>query len=51
LRSKLAAEHIILVSSMDKPGDRVMRFVRRPEVTGTMIALGCLACVALLRGQ
>ena len=31
--------------------DRVVRFVRRPEVTGTLVALGCLACVAVLRAQ
>jgi heme oxygenase len=30
---------------------RVMRFVRRPEVTGGLVALGCFACVALLRFQ
>lgn len=33
------------------PSGRVMRFVRRPEVTGTFVALGCFAFVALLRFQ
>jgi len=31
--------------------DRVMRFVRKPQVTGTLVALACFACVALVRSQ
>jgi hypothetical protein len=31
--------------------DRIMRFVRRPEVTGTLVALGCLVCVTILKVQ
>ncbi|KAH6214892.1 hypothetical protein HBI53_096580 [Parastagonospora nodorum] len=33
------------------PNDRVMRFVRKPQVTGTLVALACFACVALVRSQ
>ncbi|KAF2822004.1 heme oxygenase-like protein [Ophiobolus disseminans] len=31
--------------------NRIVGFVRRPEVTGTLVALACLACVTLLRLQ
>ncbi len=31
--------------------DPLISLLRRPEVTGTLVALGCLACVALLRLQ
>jgi len=40
----LEAKHVARSSS-----HRVIGFVRRPEVTGTLVALGCLACVTLLR--
>lgn len=36
------------VVTPDKSQSAVM-WLRRPEVTGTVVALGCLACVALLR--
>ncbi|KAH7091973.1 hypothetical protein FB567DRAFT_227813 [Paraphoma chrysanthemicola] len=47
---KLAAVQPLHSSLTGSPGDRVMRFARRPEVAGAIIALGCLACVTLLRG-
>jgi hypothetical protein len=38
-------------TDLSRPSGRVMRFVRKPEVTGTLVALGCFACVALLKFQ
>jgi hypothetical protein len=29
----------------------LLRVMRRPEITGTLVALGCLVCVVLLRSQ
>lgn len=37
------------VRHMSKSTDSVTMFLRKPEVTGTLVALGCLACVALLK--
>ncbi|KAF2844916.1 heme oxygenase-like protein [Plenodomus tracheiphilus IPT5] len=34
-----------------KPRDILTSFIWRPEVTGTMVAMGCLACVAFLTLQ
>jgi hypothetical protein len=34
-----------------KSSDPLKTFVRRPEVTGTLVAMGCLACVALFKCQ
>jgi hypothetical protein len=34
---------------MSKSSDMITRFVQRPEVTGTLVVLGCLACAALFR--
>jgi heme oxygenase len=34
-----------------KSSDYFRTFVRRPEVTGTLVAMGCLACVALFKFQ
>lgn len=36
---------------LDKPGASLLKFIRRPEITGTLLALGCLVCIALLRSQ
>jgi heme oxygenase len=36
---------------MIKPNDSYKAFFRRPEVTGTLVAVGCLVVVALLRFQ
>lgn len=36
---------------LTKSNDPLIGFIRRPEVTGVLVALGCLACVALLRFQ
>ncbi|KNG45731.1 heme oxygenase-like protein [Stemphylium lycopersici] len=37
--------------SFNKSSDPFKTFLRRPEVTGTLVAMGCLACVALFRLQ
>lgn len=39
------------VSSLKKSTNSVRLFLRRPEVTGTVLAMGCLACVALFKLQ
>ncbi|KAF1937475.1 heme oxygenase-like protein [Clathrospora elynae] len=44
-RLNIRARHVV------KPKDPYRTFVRRPEVTGALVALGCLACVALLKLQ
>ncbi|KAH7402928.1 hypothetical protein BKA66DRAFT_404002 [Pyrenochaeta sp. MPI-SDFR-AT-0127] len=41
----IKADHMAISS------DPVTTFLRKPEVTGTLVALGCLACVALLKLQ
>jgi heme oxygenase len=38
-------------TDMSSPNRRFSRFVRRPEVTGTLVALACFTCVVLLRYQ
>ena len=47
LSSKTSVSAPVLVKS--RPA--LAHFIRRPEVTGTLVALGCLACVALLKLQ
>jgi hypothetical protein len=39
------------VGHMTKSSDPLKTFIKRPEVTGTLVAMGCLACVALLKFQ
>lgn len=34
---------------LTSPSSRMKRFVRKPEVTGTVVALACLACISLWR--
>jgi hypothetical protein len=50
---KLAAEKkpLIRPSVTLTSVDRFMRFIRKPEVMGTMVLFTCLACVAVLRLQ
>jgi heme oxygenase len=48
---KRQVETMTRATEMSKSSSRIMSFVRRPEVTGTLVALGCLACVTLLRFQ
>jgi heme oxygenase len=53
---KLAAEKKLLVAPEAKSItptsiDLVVRFLRRPEVTGTIMALACFACAAVWRLQ
>lgn len=42
---------ILRASHMTKSSDALTSFIRRPEVTGTLVAMGCLACVVLLKFQ
>ncbi|KAF2028858.1 heme oxygenase-like protein [Setomelanomma holmii] len=51
LSIRSSADNPQRVSSIDKPTDRIVRFIRRPEVIGTIVALGCLVCVTSLRPQ
>jgi heme oxygenase len=46
-----AAKSSLQTTDMSSPNSRVSRFVRKPEVTGTLVALACLACVTLMRYQ
>ncbi|KAH7380504.1 hypothetical protein DE146DRAFT_302160 [Phaeosphaeria sp. MPI-PUGE-AT-0046c] len=34
---------------LKSPSDRIRRLVRKPEVTGTVVALACLACISFWR--
>ncbi|EMD90783.1 hypothetical protein COCHEDRAFT_1226159 [Bipolaris maydis C5] len=38
-------------TSLRKPGLGLRSWIKRPEVSGTVLAVGCLACVALLKLQ
>lgn len=42
---------IQLARTQPKPSDPITSFLRRPEVTGTLVALACLACVGLVKLQ
>jgi heme oxygenase len=44
-------KHTMQTSTVGKSSHRVVDFVRRPEVTSTLVALACLACLALSRLQ
>lgn len=44
-------ESVVAPVLLAKSSDPVTVFLRRPEVTGTLVALGCLACVTLLTFQ
>jgi heme oxygenase len=39
------------VTTLSSPNRQFSRFVRKPDVTGTLVALACLACVILMRYQ
>ncbi|CAO2651730.1 Nn.00g000130.m01.CDS01 [Neocucurbitaria sp. VM-36] len=41
-------ETVVAPVHLAKSSDSVTVFLRRPEVTGTLVALGCLACITLL---
>ncbi|KAF2126967.1 heme oxygenase-like protein [Dothidotthia symphoricarpi CBS 119687] len=45
------AESVTRVGRISVPNDPLMRFLRRPELTGSIVALACLACVAFVRLQ
>jgi heme oxygenase len=45
------AKRILHPADLGKPTGHISRFVRKPEVTGTLVALACLACVSLWRLQ
>ncbi|KAF1833391.1 heme oxygenase-like protein [Decorospora gaudefroyi] len=49
-KGPLSTRHVGDAAAVTKAGDHPLRsFLRRPEVTGTLVAVGCLACVALLK--
>jgi hypothetical protein len=57
-KPKALAQQAILVETnvtgiahVTKAGDPFKTFLRRPEVTGTLVAIGCLAVVTLFRFQ
>jgi heme oxygenase len=37
--------------SLDKQGNSLKLWIKRPEVSGTVLAMGCLACVVIFRLQ
>ncbi|KAF1918549.1 hypothetical protein BDU57DRAFT_515402 [Ampelomyces quisqualis] len=43
------ANHILRPTDVNRSTSRIARFVRKPEVTGTLVALACLACVSIWR--
>jgi heme oxygenase len=43
--------HGVSAEHMSRSSDSFGTFARRPEVTGTLVAMGCLACVALFKFQ
>jgi heme oxygenase len=45
------AKNRLQSTGISSPNRRFSRLVRKPEVTGTLVALACFACVALLRYQ
>jgi heme oxygenase len=45
----IVAAHDISAKPVLKSSDSLTTFLRRPEVTGTLVAIACLACVVLLK--
>ena len=43
--------NVTVVENMTKSSDPFKTFLRRPEVTGTLVAIGCLAVVTLFKIQ
>jgi heme oxygenase len=50
-KTPLVDTHVTGIKHVTKTGDPFKTFLRRPEVTGTLVAIGCLAVVTLFRLQ
>jgi heme oxygenase len=50
-KETLIDSNTISIAHVTKSSDPFKTFLRRPEITGTLVAIGCLAVVTLLRFQ